>query len=126
MDRIKGKITELRKDRNSAATRMATIFHLARLYALCKVLKHDYPIIVDSFRAEDLSTVKENIVIDLYKELSNQIIFTTTLKAEELGKYDLRVDIHHIDYKDHAPSKMLSTEYVGEFCTLLKSLSINL
>lgn len=104
----------------------ATIFHLARLYALCKVLKHDYPIIVDSFRAEDLSTVKENIVIDLYKELSNQIIFTTTLKAEELGKYDLRVDIHHIDYKDHAPSKMLSTEYVGEFCTLLKSLSINL
>ena len=104
----------------------ATIFHLARLYALCKVLNHDYPIIVDSFRAEDLSTSKENIVLDLYKELSNQVIFTTTLKLEELGKYDTRTDIHHIDYKEHAPSKMLSEVYVDEFCELLSSLSINL
>ncbi len=104
----------------------ATIFHLSRLYALSKVLNHTYPIIVDSFRAEDLSTTKENIVIDLYKELPNQIIFTTTLKLEELGKYDNRTDIHHIDYKNHAPSKMLSEAYVDEFCGLLSSLSINL
>lgn len=104
----------------------ATIFHLARLYALSKVLNHNYPIVVDSFRAEDLSTTKENIVLDLYKELSNQVIFTTTLKLEELGKYDTRTDIHHIDYKEHAPSKMLSEVYVDEFCELLSSLSINL
>lgn len=104
----------------------ATIFHLSRLYALRKVLNHNYPIVVDSFRAEDLSTLKENIVLDLYKELSNQVIFTTTLKLEELGKYDNRVDIHHIDYKDHAPSKMLSEVYVDEFRELLSSLSINL
>lgn len=104
----------------------ATIFHLSRLYALSKVLNHNYPIVVDSFRAEDLSTSKENIVLDLYKELSNQVIFTTTLKLEELGKYDTRTDIHHIDYKEHAPSKMLSEVYVDEFCELLSSLSINL
>lgn len=104
----------------------ATIFHLSRLYALSKVLNHNYPIVVDSFRAEDLSTTKENIVLDLYKELSNQVIFTTTLKLEELGKYDARTDIHHIDYKEHAPSKMLSEVYVDEFCELLSSLSINL
>lgn len=104
----------------------ATIFHLSRLYALSKVLNHNYPIVVDSFRAEDLSTSKENIVLDLYKELSNQVIFTTTLKLEELGKYDSRTDIHHIDYKEHAPSKMLSEVYVDEFCELLSSLSINL
>ena len=104
----------------------ATIFHLSRLYALSKVLNHNYPIVVDSFRAEDLSTSKENIVLDLYKELPNQVIFTTTLKLEELGKYDTRTDIHHIDYKDHAPSKMLSEVYVNEFCELLSSLSINL
>ena len=102
----------------------ATIFHLSRLYALSKVLNHNYPIIVDSFRAEDLSTSKENIVLDLFKELSNQVIFTTTLKLEELGKYDIRTDIHHIDYKDHAPSKMLSKVYVDEFCKILSSLSI--
>lgn len=104
----------------------ATIFHLSRLYALSKVLNHNYPIVVDSFRAEDLSTLKENIVLNLYKELSNQVIFTTTLKLEELGKYDNRADINHIDYKDHAPSKMLSEVYVDEFCELLSSLSINL
>lgn len=104
----------------------ATIFHLSRLYALSKVLNHNYPIVVDSFRAEDLSTSKENIVLNLYKGLSNQVIFTTTLKLEELGKYDARTDIHHIDYKDHAPSKMLSDAYVNEFCEFLSSLSINL
>ncbi len=104
----------------------ATIFHLTRLYALSKILKHDFPIVVDSFRAEDLSTSKENIVLELYKELSNQVIFTTTLKLEEMGKYDSRTDIHHIDYKGHAPSKMLSEDYVDEFCKILSSLSINL
>lgn len=103
----------------------ATIFHLSRLYALSKVLNHNYPIVVDSFRAEDLSTSKENIVLDLYKELSNQVIFTTTLKLEELGKYDTRTDIHHIDYKEHAPSKMLTDKYVPDFIKLMSSLSIN-
>lgn len=104
----------------------ATIFHLSRIYALSKVLNHNYPIVVDSFRAEDLSTSKENIVLELYKELSNQVIFTTTLKLEELGKYDSRTDIHHIDYKEHLPSKMLSEIYVDEFRELLRSLSINM
>lgn len=104
----------------------ATIFHLSRLYALCKVLKHNYPIVVDSFRAEDLSTTKENIVLSLYSALPNQIIFTTTLKQEELGKYDMRNDLHHIDYKGHTSSKMLSEEYVEEFRKLLNNLSINL
>lgn len=61
----------------------ATEFHLARMYAFGKILKHDYPIIVDSFRAEDLSTERENKVLNEFKELDNQIIFTTTLKAEE-------------------------------------------
>lgn len=104
----------------------ATIFHLSRLLALCKVLDHSYPIVVDSFRAEDLSTTKENIVLDLYKSLPNQVIFTTTLKLEELGKYDSRTDLHHIDYKDHTASKMLTDEYVNDFCELLSNLSITL
>lgn len=103
-----------------------TIFHLSRLYALSKVLKHSYPIVIDSFRAEDLSTSKENTVLDLFKSLPNQMIFTTTLKSEELGKYDNRNDIHHINYKDHLPSKLLSPAFVEEFSALLQSLSITL
>ena len=103
----------------------ATVFHLIKLYAIQKVLGHDYPIIVDSFRAEDLSTRKENIVIDIYKRISNQTIFTTTLKDEELGKYNKRRDINHIDYIDHQPSKMLTDSYVNEFQKLIKNLSAN-
>lgn len=104
----------------------ATIFHLSRLYAFEKILHHVNPIIVDSFRAEDLSTAKENIVIDIYKELPNQVIFTTTLKAEELGKYDSFQDVNHIDYRSHQPSKLLSNEYLGEFMEIMSGMSINM
>ncbi|EAE7465693.1 hypothetical protein BIY62_14375, partial [Listeria monocytogenes] len=66
----------------------ATEFHLSKIYALAKVLQHPYPIVIDSFRAEDLSTERENVVINLFNQLENQIIFTTTLKKEEIGKYN--------------------------------------
>ena len=103
----------------------ATVFHLVKLYAIYKVLGHTYPIVVDSFRAEDLSTPKEAIVIDLYSSIPNQVIFTTTLKTEELGKYDEMQNVHHIDYKDHIASKMLTSDYLSEFKQIMSSLSIN-
>lgn len=101
-----------------------TIYHLVKLYALKKITNHACPIIIDSFRAEDLSTNKEAIVIDMFKEFENQIIFTTTLKSEEMGKYDYISDIHHIDYKNHLPSKLLNDSYVTEFISLLQNMSI--
>lgn len=104
----------------------ATIFHLVKLYALREVLKHNYPIVVDSFRAEDLSTNKEEVVIQLYRNIQNQVIFTTTLKTEEMGKYDKMKNIKHIDYKNHTPSKMLSPNYLQSFFKLLANLSIQI
>ncbi len=103
----------------------ATIFHIVKMYALQKVLGHNWPIIIDSFRAEDLSTNKEKVVIEKYGELKNQVIFTTTLKDEEMGKYDERPEINHIDYKNHAPSKMLSSDYCERFRQLLDDFSFN-
>lgn len=103
-----------------------TVFHLVKLFVLAKLLNHNYPIIVDSFRAEDLSTSKESKVFKLYEQLHNQIIFTTTLKKEEIGKYDNYPGINHIDYKDHLPSKMLTSEYVESFKEILGPLSISL
>ena len=85
---------------------------------------HPFPINVDSFRAEDLSTPKEAIVLDLYKQLSNQIIFTTTIKAQEAGKYDGLDGVFHIDYSSHTPSQMLSPGYVKEFTALISAMSI--
>ena len=104
----------------------ATIFHLSKLYAIQINTKHSFPIVVDSFRAEDLSTPKEKIVLELYKDIDNQKIFTTTLKTQELGKYDSISYINSIDYKDHVPSKMLNDSYNIEFRKLLSNLSIEL
>lgn len=104
----------------------ATVYHLSKLYAVQKNILHDFPIVVDSFRAEDLSTPKEKIVIDLYKKITNQKIFTTTLKFEELGKYDKISEVNSINYIDHRPSKMLDTSYNQKFKNLLSDMSIKL
>lgn len=104
----------------------ATEFQLVKLYAFGKVLKHPFPIIVDSFRAEDLSTDREQRVIDLFNELNNQVIFTTTLKKEEIGKYDNMSDINHIDYSSHIPNKILTPNALDDFLELTKSLMLDI
>lgn len=104
----------------------ATLFHLVKLFALAKILKHNYPIIVDSFRAEDLSTNKENTVIKLFSQLDTQIIFTTTLKSEEYGKYNDMDDINHIDFTSHTSSKMLKSSYVDEFLRMTEQLALSM
>ena len=104
----------------------ATVFHLVKLFAIRNVLEHPFPIVIDSFRAEDLSTKKEQTVLDIYKSIPNQIIFTTTLKNQELGKYDNTDFINHIDYKNHTPCKMLSTAYLDEFKDIVAGLSVEL
>lgn len=90
------------------------------------VTSHTFPIIIDSFRAEDLSTPKENIVLQLVSQLSNQIIFTTTTKNEEIGKYNNISWLCHIDYSSYTPSKILTPHHLQEFKYLLKDLSINI
>jgi len=104
----------------------ATEFHLVKLYAISKVLGLTYPIIVDSFRAEDLSSERENTVIELFARLEKQVIFTTTLKIEEANKYQLMGNINNIDYSKNAPSKILNEHCVVEFISLLKELSITI
>lgn len=104
----------------------ATIFHFVKLFALQSALHHNFPIVIDSFRAEDLSTVKENAVLEISRSVKNQVILTTTLKQEELGKYDLLAGVNHINYQSHIPSKILSSGYVDSLLTLLRNLSINI
>jgi hypothetical protein len=104
----------------------ATLFNLIKLYALCIVTKHEFPIIFDSFRAEDLSSEKEERIINLFGKIKNQIIFTTTLKAEELGKYYNDRRLNHIDFSKNKPSKILSADYLDSFSSLLEELKIKL
>ncbi|MDO4289526.1 MAG: hypothetical protein Q4C55_10100, partial [Eubacterium sp.] len=55
-----------------------TVFYVSKLLAFVEITGHDCPIIMDSFRAEDLSTDKEKRVLELFGELKNQCILTTT------------------------------------------------
>lgn len=100
----------------------ATIFYLLKMYIYQNVTSHSNPIIVDSFRSEDLSTEKEKKFLELFDTLSNQIIFTTTLKTEEIGKYDKEEFkfVNHIDYSTHIPSSILNEGYLDYFKIMLK------
>ena len=104
----------------------ATIFHVVKLFALQFVLRHSFPIVIDSFRAEDLSTGKENTVLEISKSIDKQVILTTTLKHEEIGKYDDLPDVNHINFQSHTPSKILDGAFVESFVALLNDLSIEI
>ncbi len=101
-----------------------TVFYVSKLIAISKITNHSCPIIMDSFRAEDLSTDKEKRVIELLQDLSKQCILTTTLKTEEKGKYDIESDINGIDYTEHISNKLLDSKYATDFKTLLSDFHI--
>lgn len=99
-------------------------FYISRLCALCTVLKHKFPIIIDCFRDGELSSEKEETVLRLFSNYENQIILTATLKKEELNKYVNREGINNIDYTSHEPCKLLCTRYIDEFSEKLKEFLI--
>lgn len=85
-----------------------TEFLLARVYALAKHLDHQLPLVVDSFRAEELSTSREERALPLFEELENQVIFSATLKGQEADKYKKRSNINNIDFSGHTAGNLLS------------------
>ncbi|AFS78115.1 putative cytoplasmic protein [Gottschalkia acidurici 9a] len=65
-------------------------YYYARLMAINSYFKHQYPIIIDAFRGGELSSKKEQIMLENYIELDKQVILTATLKDEEYNseKYE--------------------------------------
>lgn len=102
----------------------STEYFISRSVALEKTLHHGYPIVIDSFRAEDLSTSRESASLNLFRQLSNQIILTTTIKDEEHDKYASQEDVTAIDYSQHAENKLLSESYVVELANEMKSFGL--
>lgn len=92
-------------------------FYFSKLLALNNILKHNFPIIVDSFRDGELSSKKELIMIKYYKEINKQVILTSTLKEEEYdkNKYSSIKDINVIDYSNNQNSKILQEVFVDDF-----------
>ena len=99
---------------------------MARIYALVKHLRHQMPILVDSFRAEELSTGREEKLLPFFGEIDNQVILTATLKEQEAGKYHNISGVNDIDLTGYAPNKLLSPTYCDAFKAKVEEFGIKL
>lgn len=100
---------------------------IIKLWTLRRLLNHNYPIIVDSFRDGELSSNNEQHIVDYMLHLTtNQVILTATMKNEELNKYKGKTQINHIDYSVHIKRKILDGNNVDKFKNLLSEIGINI
>ena len=98
----------------------STVYFAARTYAIASEINHGMPIMIDSFRADDLSSDREDRLLDLFGRLPNQIVLTTTIKREEstgpdASKYEMDQRVHAIDYSSHELNKIMSAAYNEQF-----------
>ncbi|RPF59765.1 hypothetical protein [Vibrio crassostreae] len=91
-------------------------YYYCRTMAINEVINHNFPIIIDAFRDGELSSSKEEKMLDEYMRLEKQVILTSTLKKEEYnsGKYSEQ-RINSIDYSKHPNGKLLSPVHNDKF-----------
>lgn len=102
-------------------------YFICRTLAFLGATNHMFPIVIDGFRENEISTSKERIIIDIFKGLSNQIIISATVKEEELQKYRLYGEDDHIkviDYSVNEDSKILQQRYVNEFLNKINEFHV--
>lgn len=104
------------------------VYYFCRLISLNNLLKHSYLIINDSFREGEISTRKEELMIDYFKKLNKQGILSATLKNQEyiVDKYASIADINTIDYSMNDDSKILNSKYIDEFISILTKFNIEI
>lgn len=112
-----------KKDRVFSGSEEAE-FYLSKLYAMLKVFKHPFPIVIDSFREGELSSIKEETTINMFRRFPNQKIFTATLKEYELGRYAKMKGINAVSYTFHTPSQILLKRRADEFKEKLAQFNI--
>ena len=101
-------------------------FFLAKFYTIQKIINHNHPIIIDDFREKELSTAKEKIALELYKDLPNQVIFTCTLKEEETKKYNDLEYVNQVDYTGFPDSHIMNKGDISKLREILGSLAISI
>lgn len=102
------------------------VFYFSKLIALNNYFKHQFPIIIDSYRSGELSSQKEMKMIEFYKKADKQVILTSTLKSAEYDRpnYTEYEGINIIDFSTHKNSKILTPDYVTEFSEILSDFNI--
>lgn len=103
-------------------------FYFCKIVALNNIMKHNYPIIIDSFREGELSTGKEEKMIEEFIKLNKQVILTSTLKREEYStdKYSSFKEVNMLDYSLFEDSKLLQETHVTKFLEILKKFHITI
>ncbi|MEG1565737.1 MAG: hypothetical protein RR342_03250 [Bacilli bacterium] len=102
-------------------------YYFCRTVALSNILKHDLPIIIDSFRDGEISSTKEMEMLNIFKKMGKQIIISSTLKDEEYegeSKYALIDGINTLDYEVVKKYNLLGHQYVEEFRKILSKFHI--
>ena len=102
------------------------LFLMARLYACSKVLNIDFPLYIDHFRGGEISSLKEELIIEEFRKLKKQIILSCTLKNQEKNKYSSIPDINDVSFDDVEKFHLLNETYNLKFREKLAEFSINL
>lgn len=101
-------------------------FYFCKLLAINSYFNHQFPIIMDSFRSGEISTSKEQKMINYYVKLNKQVILTATLKDEENKtlKYGKIQEINAISYNSHKEKHILDKLHVNAFGEILSNFNI--
>ncbi|PTO66206.1 hypothetical protein [Vibrio splendidus] len=100
-------------------------YYFCRVMAIQSALNHPFPLIIDSFRDGELSTRKEEEMLQLYNSLGKQVILTSTLKSEEYNtnKYS-HTYINALDYSIHKTHKLLGSRDLPAFTEILSKFKV--
>lgn len=103
-------------------------FFFCKVLALRDFLGHNFPIVIDSFRDGEISTAKEEMMLEILSGIANQVILSSTLKSEEYveDKYIKLAGVNSIDYSGHKDSAILDSVYVQDFNSLLSGFNIGI
>ncbi len=104
------------------------IFYFSKLVSLAKNIDLDFPIIVDCFRDGEISTEKEEVMVEEFKKLKKQVLLTATLKAQEYtaAKYAKADSINAVDYSSVQPNKLLQNDKIEDFLKLIKTFNLEI
>jgi len=103
-------------------------FFFCKVLALRDFLEHDFPIVIDSFRDGEISTTKEEMMLEILSRIDNQVILSSTLKSEEYveDKYSKFENVNSIDYSNHKDSAILDSGSAQQFKSLLSGFNIGI
>lgn len=101
-------------------------FYYCKILALDEYFRHDFPLIIDSFRDGEISSVKEEKMLKNYVKRYKQVILTATLKTEEYSflKYSEMKNINAIDYSMNEDNKILQKSHCIEFNKILDIFNV--